>query len=97
MLDFIQFGLTFCAFLTVLGLIKLRITRPDLPRPYRAWFYPVTPLIFLAVTAFMLVHLVAVRPLQSLAGILMMLAGLLLYGVATAQARNAAKTGRPTD
>ena len=28
----------------------LRITRPDLPRPYRAWGYPVTPLIFLSMT-----------------------------------------------
>ncbi len=93
-LDFIQFSLTFCSFLTVLGLIKLRITRPDLPRPCRAWGYPVTPLIFLAVTAFMLVHLVAVRPLQSLAGFLMMLAGLVLYGVAQAQARSKARASR---
>ena len=46
-LEFIQFGLIACSFLTVLGLIKLRITRPDLPRPYRAWGYPVTPLVFL--------------------------------------------------
>jgi APA family basic amino acid/polyamine antiporter len=35
-LDFIQFSLLFCSFFTVLGVIKLRITRPDLPRPYRA-------------------------------------------------------------
>ncbi len=28
----------------------LRRTRPDLPRPYRMWGYPVTPLIFLAIT-----------------------------------------------
>ena len=86
-LEFIQFSLTLCSFLTVLGLIKLRITRPDLPRPCRAWGYPVTPLIFLAVTLFMLVHLVAARPLQSLSGVLMMVAGLLLYGVTTARAR----------
>lgn len=90
-LDFIQFSLTFCSFLTVLGLIRLRITRPDLPRPCRTWGYPVTPLVFLSVTLFMLVHLVAVRPLQSLAGFLLMLAGLLLYGVATAQARSKAR------
>ncbi len=32
-LDFIQFALLFCSFFTVLGVIKLRITRPDLPRP----------------------------------------------------------------
>ncbi len=49
-LDFIQFGLLFCSFFTVLGVIKLRITRPDLPRPYRAWGYPVTPVVFLLVT-----------------------------------------------
>lgn len=87
-LDFIQFSLTFCSFLTVLGLIKLRITQPDLPRPCRAWGYPITPLVFLSVTLFMLLHLVAVRPVQSLAGFLLMLVGLLLYGVARMQARS---------
>ena len=78
-LDFIQFSLTFCSFFAVLGLIKMRITHPDLPRPYRAWGYPVTPLIFLSVTLFMMYYLVTNRPLQSLAGFAMMSAGLLLY------------------
>ena len=50
-LDFIQFSLTFCSFFAVLGVIKMRITHPHLPRPYRAWGYPVTPVIFLGVTA----------------------------------------------
>src|SRR6202166_1576231 len=36
-LDFIQSALLFCSFFTVLGVIKLRITQPNLPRPYRAW------------------------------------------------------------
>ncbi len=49
-LDFIQFALLFCSFFTVLGVIKLRITQPDAPRPYRAWGYPVTPVAFLLVT-----------------------------------------------
>jgi APA family basic amino acid/polyamine antiporter len=80
-LDFIQFSLTVCSFLAVLGVIKLRITHPDLPRPYRAFGYPVTPLIFLAVTGFMLYYLVVNRPVQSLAGFAMMLAGLALYAV----------------
>lgn len=95
-LDFVQFSLTFCSFLAVLGLVKLRITQPDLPRPCRAWGYPLTPMIFLSVTLFMMVHLVAVRPFQSLAGFVMMLAGLLLYGFATNQARSKArKAGQP--
>jgi APA family basic amino acid/polyamine antiporter len=78
-LDFIQFSLTICSFLAVLGVIKLRFTHPDLPRPYRAWGYPVTPVIFLLVTAFILYYLIIHRPLQSLAGFAMMLAGLALY------------------
>jgi basic amino acid/polyamine antiporter, APA family len=79
-LDFIQFSLTVCSFLTVLGVVKLRYTHPDLPRPYRAWGYPVTPVIFLAVTAFVMYYLVINRPVQSLAGFAMMLAGLAIYG-----------------
>jgi basic amino acid/polyamine antiporter, APA family len=78
---FIGFSLTACSFLAVLGVIKLRITHPDLPRPFRAWGYPVTPVIFLAVTAFMMYYLLINRPVQSLAGVAMMLAGLAIYGV----------------
>jgi basic amino acid/polyamine antiporter, APA family len=80
-LDFIQFGLLFCSFFTVLGVIKLRISRPDLPRPYRAWGYPVTPVVFLLVTGFMMYYLLVERPLQSALGILIMLSGLLIYAV----------------
>jgi len=80
-LDFIQFGLLFCSFFTVLGVVKLRITQPDLPRPYRAWGYPITPVVFLLVTGFMMYYLVVERPLQSALGILIMLSGLLIYAV----------------
>jgi APA family basic amino acid/polyamine antiporter len=82
-LDFIQFGLLCCSFLTVLGVIKLRIMRPDLPRPYRAWGYPLTPLIFLAVMAFILYYLAVNRPMQSISGFVIMLSGLLVYVLAS--------------
>jgi basic amino acid/polyamine antiporter, APA family len=65
----------------VLGVIKLRITQPDLLRPYRAWGYPVTPVVFLLVTGFMMYYLLVERPLQSSLGILIMLSGLLIYAV----------------
>ncbi|HYI30249.1 MAG TPA: amino acid permease [Bradyrhizobium sp.] len=80
-LDFIQFSLLFCSFFTVLGVIKLRITRPDLPRPYRAWGYPVTPVVFLLVTGFMMYYLLTERPMQSLLGVLIMFSGLVIYAV----------------
>ena len=78
-LEFIQFSLLFCSFFTVLGVIKLRITQPDLPRPYRAWGYPVTPMVFLLVTGFMMYYLLTERPLQSSLGVLIMISGLLIY------------------
>jgi APA family basic amino acid/polyamine antiporter len=80
-LDFIQFALLFCSFFTVLGVIKLRITRPDLPRPYRAWGYPVTPVVFLLVTGFMMYYLLTERPLQAFLGMLIMISGLAIYAV----------------
>ena len=33
--------------LTAIAVIRLRIREPELSRPYRAWGYPWTPLIFL--------------------------------------------------
>ena len=80
-LDFIQFTLTACTFLTVLGLIVLRRKQPQLPRPYLVWGYPITPVIFLIVTAFMTYYLITQRPMQSFTGLLMMLAGFLVYGI----------------
>ena len=80
-LDFIQFALLFCSFFTVLGVIKLRITRPDLPRPYRAWGYPVTPIVFLLVNGFMMYYLLTNRPWESLLGMLIMISGLLIYAI----------------
>jgi APA family basic amino acid/polyamine antiporter len=78
-LDFIQFSLAFCSFFTVLGVIKMRITHPNLLRPYRAWCYPLTPLVFLTVTLFVMYYLLVNRPLQSLGGLAIMLAGLAIY------------------
>ena len=80
-LDFVQFALLFCSFFTVLGVIKLRITQPNLPRPYRAFGYPVTPVVFLLVTLFMMYYLAVDRPLQSFLGILIMASGLLIYAI----------------
>ena len=95
-LDFIQFALLFCSFFTVLGVIKLRITRPDLPRPYRAWGYPVTPMVFLLVTSFMMYYLLMERPLQSVLGTLIMISGLLIYAVLRKRAVPRSATASPS-
>lgn len=80
-LEYIQFSLTLSSFMAVLGVMVLRRTRPDLAPPYRTWGYPVTPLIFLGVTLFMMIYLIIERPLESLAGLATLFAGLLVYAV----------------
>src|SRR5438045_2658209 len=79
--NYVQFSLTLCSTLTVLGVFVLRWKRPDLPRPYRTWGYPITPLIFLAISLWMLAHLLAEpttrRP--SLWGLATMALGLIVY------------------
>jgi len=92
-LEFTQFSLTFCSFLTVLGMVKLRYTRPDISRPYRAWGYPLTPLVFLSVTLYMMYYLLETRPMQSLAGVAVMIAGLLVYALVSS-AQIGAMAGR---
>lgn len=78
-LVYTQFALLLSSFLAVLGLIVLRFSQPNLPRPYRVWGYPVTPLIFLVVTLFMMLYAVQQKTTASLLGLLTALAGLGIY------------------
>ena len=96
-LDYIQFSLTFCSFLAVLGVIVLRVREPDLKRPYRMWGYPFTPAVFLAVTTYMMYYLIVERPWQSLASVATMLAGLLVYAFSLTQAPPRAPTESSID
>jgi len=78
-LVYIQMALILFSALTVLGVIVLRVREPALPRPYRTWGYPVTPILFLLVSGFMIFYLVQTKPWESLAGLGTVLAGLIVY------------------
>ena len=80
-LIYIQFTLILCSFLTVFGMLTLRFVHPDLPRPHRTWGYPLTPLVFLGISGFMMFYIVKTTPWESAAGLGTMLLGLLIYFV----------------
>ena len=61
------------------ALIVLRWKRPELPRPYRAWGYPVVPLLFTAVSIAFLVNTVLEKPREALTGSLLIALGLPAY------------------
>ncbi|MCR5887622.1 amino acid permease [Hymenobacter sp. J193] len=75
------FVLSLFTFLTVLGLFVLRWRRPELPRPYRAWGYPITPLLFLALNGWTLWFIIDDKPRETGYGLLTLLVGLLVYYV----------------
>lgn len=79
--NYVQFSLTLCSALTVFGVFVLRWRQPDLPRPYRTWGYPITPLIFLGISIWMLEHLLADSSTRapSLWGLATMALGLIVY------------------
>ena len=65
--------------LAVIALFRLRRMEPDLPRPYRAWGYPVLPGLFLAGALALTVSLWAARPVRSTMGLALILFGLVFY------------------
>ncbi len=76
-----QFALVSCSLLTVVGVIVLRYREPDLPRPFRCWGYPLTPLLFAATAIFSLFYTAVHRPAEALAGVLTLGGALGLYFV----------------
>lgn len=83
-LTYAGFVLNLFTFLTVLGLFVLRIRQPELPRPYRTWGYPVTPLVFLLLNGWTLLFLLRDKQEESLLGLGTVLAGLVVYFIVSA-------------
>ena len=81
------FVLNLFTFLTVLGLFVLRFRQPNLPRPYRAWGYPITPLIFLGLSGWTLAFILRDKPIESLYGLATLVIGALVYFITVRTSR----------
>jgi APA family basic amino acid/polyamine antiporter len=78
-LTYMGFALSICAGLTVIGVFHLRRKEPELARPYRTWGYPVTPALFVALSAWMVFHTIFQKPIIALAGLITILLGVGAY------------------
>lgn len=81
-LVFAGFLLALNSFVTVLGLFVLRARQPALARPFRTPFFPLTPLVYLALTGWMLVYAAANRPVETAFAAGLIAAGLAAYWAA---------------
>jgi basic amino acid/polyamine antiporter, APA family len=67
--------------LAVAGVFILRRKRPDLPRPYRTFGYPVTPALFLIASLGMMANAIYTNPKDNVVTFGIILAGVPVYGV----------------
>jgi len=74
-----MFAVTLFHVATGTAVFVLRRTRPDLPRPYRVWGYPVVPALFILACGLLVVNTLSERPLESLWGLGLVALGLPAY------------------
>jgi len=82
LLNYVVFAALVFYLLTAVALFRLRRLRPDVPRPVKAFGYPVLPALYIVAIAFLLVVLL-VDPKQRLysgLGLLIVLLGVPVYG-----------------
>jgi APA family basic amino acid/polyamine antiporter len=65
--------------LTVAGVFRLRVTRPDTPRPYRTLGYPAVPAFYILAASAILVVLFTYRPATTWPGLVIVLLGIPVY------------------
>jgi APA family basic amino acid/polyamine antiporter len=65
--------------LTVIGLFILRKKYPERERPYRAWGYPIVPILYILTAFFFIIYIIIGDPKSSGFGLLLVLIGIPAY------------------
>jgi APA family basic amino acid/polyamine antiporter len=76
LLDYVIFAVLIFFTLTILAIFILRKKRPDIPRPYKAFGYPVIPAIYIATTIIIMIILLIYKPDYTFPGL-----GIVLIGI----------------
>jgi len=79
LLDMISFVVVLFYVLTIIGIYKLRITRPDAERPYKAFGYPVLPAIYIVMGIAFCILLIIYKPNFTWPGLGIVLLGIPIY------------------
>ena len=76
---YVIFGGTIFYGLAIASVFVLRARRPDLPRPYKTWGYPFTPLLYSAASLLLLGSIYLENPFESRTGLVIIAAGVPAY------------------
>jgi APA family basic amino acid/polyamine antiporter len=88
-LDFTTFAILLATSADVAALYALRIRQPQLPRPYRAWGYPLVPALYLVANLGIAIYLLLGSTAPALISLAVSVAGLPLYFVFSRKGRGA--------
>jgi len=79
LLDYVIFAVLIFFTLTILAIFVLRVKKPDIPRPYKAFGYPVIPAIYILTTSFIMVILLIYKPNYTFPGLILVVLGIPVY------------------
>lgn len=79
LLDYVVFAVLIFYVLTMAGIFRLRKTRPDVERPYRAFGYPILPAIYIVAATAICIALLAYKPMFTWPGLIIVLLGVPLF------------------
>jgi APA family basic amino acid/polyamine antiporter len=79
LLDYVVFAVLIFYVLTIGGLFVLRRKQPDAERPYRAFGYPLVPILYIAVASLIMLVLLFYKTKTSWPGLLIVLTGIPVY------------------
>ena len=79
LLDYVVFAVLIFYILTVIGIFRLRRTRPEAERPYRALGYPVLPALYVVAATAICVDLLVMKPAYTWPGLIIVLMGLPVF------------------
>src|ERR1700730_7614593 len=79
LLDYVISAALIFYILTIAGVFRLRMTRPERDRPYRAWGYPLVPALYVVGAATILLVLFMYRPATTWPGLVIVLLGVPVY------------------
>jgi APA family basic amino acid/polyamine antiporter len=82
LLDMISFVVVLFYVLTIIGIFILRKKRPDIERPYKAFGYPVLPILYILMGSTFCILLIIFKPNYTWPGLIITLLGVPLYYLA---------------
>ena len=79
LLDYVVFAVLIFYVLTISGLFLLRRSRPELERPYKAFGYPVIPLVYIVLALTVMLILLIYKPGYTWPGLIIVILGIPVY------------------